>query len=318
MVSRRNFIKSMSVATYGTVVIPKIDFKNNKNNSNFKASLVSESIGLKTDAHKLISQAYNYNFNAISPLLGELVSFSPKQIDNYLEKMKIHNLVFDAGGLPIQFRSDENTFLKGYDELKANLPVLSELKIPGFVTWIMPTNQNHHYIENFNIHKTRLKKVAILLKDYNMRLGLEYVGPKTLMSRDKFPFIHAISELRTLVDSIQEENVGYLLDSFHMYCSEDTIKDYNFIELNDIVSVQINDAVLGRNPAQQIDLERNLPGVTGIIDLKVFLTIIKSKGYKGRISAEPFNKKLNDMDEKEKLQTVSESIHSTFNTVQNI
>jgi len=37
---------------------------------------------------------------------------------------------------------------------------------------------------------------------------------------------------------------------------------------------------------------RNLPGATGVIDLKAFLTIMKSKGYKGCISAEPFNKKM--------------------------
>ena len=315
--TRRNFIKSSSVLAISSVLTPKINLSKLRSETNFKSSLVPGSIGLKTDANRLIFQAYSYNFTAIAPLIPELVSFSSNQIETYLNKMDDHNLVFDTAGLPVQFRSDEKTFLKDYEELKINLPKLSTLKVPGFVTWIMPTNKKYNYFENFNIHKSRLKKVAILLNDYNMRLGLEYVGPKTLMSRDKFPFIHTISELKTLIDAIDEKSIGYLLDSFHMFCSEDTVDDYIFLESNDIVSVQINDAVLGRTVSEQLDLERNLPGVTGLINLKGFLKMLKSKGYDGCISVEPFNKNLNDMEENDKLKTVYDSIQNTFKTISN-
>lgn len=315
--TRRNFIKSSSVLAISSVLTPKINLSKLRSETNFKSSLVPGSIGLKTDANTLIFQAYSYNFTAIAPLIPELVSFSSNQIETYLNKMDDHNLVFDTAGLPVQFRSDEKTFLKDYEELKINLPKLSTLKVPGFVTWIMPTNKKYNYFENFNIHKSRLKKVAMLLNDYNMRLGLEYVGPKTLMSRDKFPFIHTISELKTLIDAIDEKSIGYLLDSFHMFCSEDTVDDYIFLESNDIVSVQINDAVLGRTVSEQLDLERNLPGVTGLINLKGFLKMLKSKGYDGCISVEPFNKNLNDMEENDKLKTVYDSIQNTFKTISN-
>ena len=315
--TRRNFIKSSSVLAISSVLTPKINLSKLRSETNFKSSLVPGSIGLKTDANTLIFQAYSYNFTAIAPLIPELVSFSSDQIETYLNKMGDHNLVFDTAGLPVQFRSDEKTFLKDYEELKINLPKLSTLKVPGFVTWIMPTNKKYNYFENFNIHKSRLKKVAMLLNDYNMRLGLEYVGPKTLMSRDKFPFIHTISELKTLIDAIDEKSIGYLLDSFHMFCSEDTVDDYIFLESNDIVSVQINDAVLGRTVSEQLDLERNLPGVTGLINLKGFLKMLKSKGYDGCISVEPFNKNLNDMEENDKLKTVYDSIQNTFKTISN-
>jgi len=315
--TRRNFIKSSSVLAISSVLTPTINLSKLRSETNFKSSLVPGSIGLKTDANTLIFQAYSYNFTAIAPLIPELVSFSSNQIETYLNKMDDHNLVFDTAGLPVQFRSDEKTFLKDYEELKINLPKLSTLKVPGFVTWIMPTNKKYNYFENFNIHKSRLKKVAMLLNDYNMRLGLEYVGPKTLMSRDKFPFIHTISELKTLIDAIDEKSIGYLLDSFHMFCSEDTVDDYIFLESNDIVSVQINDAVLGRTVSEQLDLERNLPGVTGLINLKGFLKMLKSKGYNGCISVEPFNKNLNDMEENDKLKTVYDSIQNTFKTISN-
>ena len=314
MINRRSFVKSISTISFGSVLIPN-QFTEMKGENYFKASLSPGSIGLKTDANKIISQAYKYNFSAISPLLSELISFSLKQIDDYRSKMKKHNLVFDAAGLPIQFRLDEANFLKGYEELKNNLPKISKFKIPGFITWIMPTNNEFPYLKNFNIHKSRLKKVARLLNKYDMKLGLEYVGPKTLMSRDKFPFIHTIAELRSLIHEIKEDNVGYLLDSFHMYCSEDKPSDYEFLKKEDIVSVQINDAVMGRSPSEQIDFERNLPGITGVINLKQFLSILKSKFYNGCISVEPFNKEIYNMEENKKLIAVSNSLQNTFNLV---
>ena len=105
MIKRRSFVKSISTISFGSVLIPN-QFTEMKGENYFKASLSPGSIGLKTNANKIISQAYKYNFSAISPLLSELISFSSKQIDDYRSKMKNHNLIFDAAGLPIQFRLD--------------------------------------------------------------------------------------------------------------------------------------------------------------------------------------------------------------------
>ena len=133
-------------------------------------------------------------------------------------------------------------------------------------------------------------------------------GPKTLMVRDKYPFLHTIGGLRELINAIGKKNVGYLLDSFHTYCAEDKLDDMKFLIADDIVSVQLNDGVIGRNPSAQLDQERELPGDTGIIDLKYFLDFIHSKGYHGPVSVEPFNKRLNLMDASLKLERVRSSL----------
>ena len=57
-----------------------------------------------------------------------------------------------------------------------------------------------------------------------------------------------------------------------------------------------------------MDLERELPGDTGIIDLKNFLNFIRNKGYKGAVSVEPFNKELNIMQVGAKLKRVRASL----------
>jgi sugar phosphate isomerase/epimerase len=182
----------------------------------------------------------------------------------------------------------------------------------GFCRWIMPTSNNLTYLKNFKTHKERLKECAKIIGDNDMKLGLEFVGPKTLMARDQFSFIRTIDELRELISEIGESNVGYQLDTFHLYCSNHSIEDLRFLNKDDIVMCQLNDAVNGRSPDEQIDLERELPGKTGLIDTAPFLNFLQEIGYDGTVSAEPFNKDLNKMNNEEAAKTTYDSIKNSF------
>ena len=306
MLTRRQFIQTTSFAGISPFLMNTVPFVDSL--KSFRASLNPGAIGLQCNAQELLDYAIMFNFSSVSPILNELVAFSPDEKKAYLEKMISHGIQFDGGGLPIEFRSSEKIFQQGLKFLQKNIKIFSSFNIPSFVTWIMPTHKSLTYHKNFNQHQKRLQQVATVLGEEGIRLGLEYVGPKTLMIRDKYSFLHTIFELRELINAIDKENVGYLLDSFHTYCAGDDLDKMDFLKTKDIVSVQINDAVIGRSADMQIDQERELPGDTGIIDLKKFLNFISSRGYNGAISVEPFNKEINIMETTEKLKRVRASL----------
>jgi len=305
MSNRRKFIQSFSVALTSPFLISSGLIGTRKT---LKASLSPGAIGLKCTANELLDYAIKFKFSAISPPLRELIQFKESDKKAYLEKMKKNEIVFDSGGLPIDFRTTESKFKEGFDFLVENINSIVSLNVSSLVTWIMPTHKTLTYMRNFEQHRTRLNKVATVLEDSGLKLGLEYVGPKTLMARDKYPFLHSINGLKELIKSIEKKNVGYLLDSYHTYCAEDKNEDLDFLKAEDIISVQLNDGVLGRTTATQMDLERELPGDTGIIDLENFLNLIRNKGYNGAVSVEPFNKELNKMEVKAKLKRVRASL----------
>ena len=305
MSNRRKFIQSFSVALTSPFLISSGLIGTRKT---LKASLSPGAIGLKCTANELLDYAIKFKFSAISPPLRELIQFKESDKKAYLEKMKKNEIVFDSGGLPIDFRTTESKFKEGFDFLVENINSIVSLNVSSLVTWIMPTHKTLTYMRNFEQHRTRLNKVATVLEDSGLKLGLEYVGPKTLMARDKYPFLHSINGLKELIKSIEKNNVGYLLDSYHTYCAEDKNEDLDFLKAEDIISVQLNDGVLGRTIATQMDLERELPGDTGIIDLENFLNLIRNKGYNGAVSVEPFNKELNKMEVKAKLKRVRASL----------
>ena len=196
----------------------------------FPVSALLIELSILLAAKVAVTSFSNFVFSSISPLLNELIAFSPDEKKVYLEKMISHGIKFDGGGLPIEFRSSEKIFQQGLKFLQKNIKTIASFNIPSFVTWIMPTNKSLTYLQNFNQHQKRLKQVAAVLEEEGLKLGLEFVGPKTLMSRDKYSFLHSISELRELIDAIDKKNMGYLLDSFHTYCAGDKTENMDFLE----------------------------------------------------------------------------------------
>ncbi len=306
---RRKFIISSGII--GTL-LPVSDILS-MNERKFKISLNPGSIGVKYNMNDLLKMAIKYKYEAISPNIYELENYNQEDSQKFIKKMNIKNISWDVAGLPINFREKKETFLDHLKNLEKHCKTMNKFGINKLSTWIMPTNQDLTYFDNFKLHSKRLKTIAKIIKDYNIKLGLEYVGVRTLMNRDKYPFIHTIKELKNLVENIGYSNIGYQLDSFHWYCSEDRLEDYNFLNNNNIITVDLNDAVYGRTRKNQIDFERELPSKSKVIDLKKFINFLIEVGYSGSVRAEPFNKKLNDMDDEKAVELTFNRLFETIN-----
>ena len=123
MLNRRQFIQTTSLAgisPYLMNTVPVVDSL-----KSFRASLNPGAIGLQCNAQELLDYAIMFNFSSISPLLNELVAFSPNQKKVYLEKMRNHGIKFDGGGLPIEFRSSEKIFQQGLKFLQKNIKIIA-------------------------------------------------------------------------------------------------------------------------------------------------------------------------------------------------
>jgi sugar phosphate isomerase/epimerase len=277
-----------------------------------KISLIPGTVGINVNANELLDLAIKNKFESIYPLINDLKKMSTMELSDYLDKMASNSISFDVSILPVDFSQTDSIFNDGIKVLKDYCKVMRKIDSVGFCRWIMPTSNNLTYLKNFKIHKERLKECAKIIGDNDMKLGLEFVGPKTLMARDQFSFIRTINELRELISEIDERNVGYQLDTFHLYCANHSIEDLRFLNKDDIIMCQLNDAVKGRTRDEQIDLERNLPGKTGLIDTAPFLNFLQEVGYDRTVSAEPFNKDLNKMNNEEAAKTTYDSIKNSF------
>lgn len=201
-------------------------------------------------------------------------------------------------------------------ELDKLVPMLDSAAAVGAyrsAMWIMPGSNELEFDANYAFHVERFAPVAAALRERGIRLGLEFIGPKTSADRFAYTFIRDLPGMMRLATDVGP-NVGILLDSWHWYTSGGTVDQLSALANRDLVHVHINDAPTGVERDEQIDNRRCLPGETGVIDIIGFLTALERAGYGGPVTAEPFSERVSalpaDEAAAENARSVLEVMHA--------
>lgn len=283
----------------------------------FTIDLVGGAIGVSANQRQAVELAAKHGFESVGADPGFLAGLSSDQLAEFKAFMVEKKIVFGAAGLPIEFRQDDAKFQDGLKGLPRAAAGLQKAGVDRVSTWLSPGSDRLTYVQNFRQHATRLREVAKILKDYGQRLGLEYVGPKTSWTRSRYPFIHTMAEMKDLIAEIGTGNVGFLLDSWHWWNAGETVEDILTLKGNEIVAVDLNDAPAGIPRDQLVDSRRELPCATGVIDVAAFLKALRQLGYDGPVRAEPFNQKLNAMDNEEACAATAASLKKAMALLDN-
>lgn len=281
----------------------------------FTMDLVCGAIGVRANQLEAIRLAHKYGFESVAPSAQYLAGLSDDQLGELLDELKKSNLVWGAAGLPVDFRRDEQKFRDGMGRLPELAKALQRAGATRMSTWLRPSHDTLTYLANFKLHVRRLREVAKILGDRGLRFGLEYVGPKTSWTGSRHAFIHTMAETKELIAEIGQDNVGLVLDSWHWYTAHENEKDLHSLTNSDVVACDLNDAPAGIPIDEQMDLSRELPATTGVIDLKAFLGALLKIGYDGPVRAEPFNKKLNAMDNEPAVAATAAAMKKAFQLV---
>lgn len=262
--------------------------------------------------HDLNVLAQRYGFESVSVLIKDLMKRSDSELDELAQDMKSRKLSWGVSFLYVEYRKDEQTYRDGLAALPAMAKVLQKIGASRMMTYIMSNHSELNYLQNFRQHATRLREITGMLKDYDIRLGMEYVGPKSIWSANKFPFIHTMAETKELIAAIGNPNVGFHLDTAHWFTSGENVSDLKTLENKDIVGCDVNDAIKGISWQDQPGYQRELPTATGIIDIQSFMEALVAIGYDGPVQAEPFNESLNKMDDEQAVRATAEAMKKTF------
>ncbi len=274
----------------------------------FTLDLCPGRIGVNANQQQAIRLAAKFGFESVEPDGGYLAELAEDQLSEVQATLKAENLVWGAAGLPVDFRRDDATFAADLASLEHIAGGLQRAGVTRVGTWISPAHAELTYLKNFRQHAVRLRAVAKILAASGLRLGLEYVGPRTSWTSKRYAFVHTLEETKELLTEIGADNVGVVLDSWHWYTAEETVADLESLTAAQIVAVDLNDAPAGIDVREQIDNRRELPAATGVIEIDAFLSALIKIGYDGPVRAEPFNQPLNALDNEPAVETTAKAM----------
>jgi sugar phosphate isomerase/epimerase len=311
--NRREFLRAAGAIAAAGVVSP---LANAAPNTRMKMCLNTGNIGVRANLAESIAMAVKFGFDAVDPNPKELAALSDSAMSTLLDDIAFKRLTFGsvAQGFPISGTDDAwAAFIK---DLSATGKALQRARVRRFVTWLSSADANLTYLQNFRLHARRVGEAAGVLGDSGVSLGLEYLGPKTMWARSKYPFIHTMASMKELIAEIGKPNLGFLLDIWHWYNAGDTVADVLTLKNQDVVAVHMNDAPAGIPIDQQVDSHRELPLATGIIDTAGFLNAINRIGYDGPAAAEPMSADLRKLPPEEALAKTAEAMKKAFALIQ--
>lgn len=315
-ISRRTFCRSAVAAAAALHLSPSfVQASQDNERVAFYKNLGGGHIGLRANQQQALDYAVKYGFDSMTPNLREFQNKSAAEIREWVATMKAKGIRYGAAGLPVEYRRDEDRFKADLAKLPKQATILQHMGVTRMATWISPGHPERTYLKNFELHKIRFREIAKVLKDHGIRLGLEFVGPRTSRMRNRFAFICTQHEAMELIEAIGTGNVGLLMDSWHWYTSHGTVEELLQLSNEDIVHVHVNDAPPDIPVDEQRDNRRRLPTTTGVIDLKGFINALVKIGYDGPVECEPFDRELRAMPDREKLEKTIESLNRLWNLI---
>ncbi len=267
------------------------------------------SIGVRASQAELIDLADRFGFESVTARPEEIAAAKPGA---FAELLGERGLQWGTAGLPVEFRAGDKRFEEDLERLPVLVEALKSEGVRRVSTWLRPSHPELTYLQNFDRHANRLRRVAQVLAEHDLRLELEYVGTQDLLVRARYPFVHTLAETQEFIARIGTGNVGVALDSWHWWTAGDSVEAIRELTNEEVVLVDLNDAPAGVAREDQLDNRRQLPASTGVIPIKEFLQALSVIDYDGPVRAEPFNQTLNDLDNEAACRATVQSLQKAM------
>ena len=253
--------------------------------------------------------AEQFGFDAVNADRSYLREHGPGKVARLLAQ---HGLVPAAFAFSAAFHGTytDREFSQSLEGFEQDLALGAEAGFRRCVGYVQPSSDTLDYYDHFALLCSRLRGVSKLLARYDVRLGLEFIGPTTMRLARRFDFVHTLDGLRALIAAAEAEKcVGFKLDAMHWYTSGAGLLDIEKLSPEEIVYVEINDGLKGDYGRFTLpEFERELPGATGTIDVAGMLRGIDALGFNGPVVVEPWNVQLRAMKPSDAIAMVKKAL----------
>lgn len=243
-----------------------------------RKGLTRAGVGQVGTLASFVQLAAEHRFQAVDADGSEIAEWiQSRGVDEVRKFLRTYGVDIGAITLAVDWRGGEDTFRSGLRQLAADAEAAAQVGCTACCTYVLPST-DWNAARFMAVATRRLRTCAQILGAYDVRLGLEFVGPHHLRRQWKHPFIWDLASTLDWINAIDEVNVGLLLDSYHWHTTSGTVEDLLDLAASSIVHVHLNDAH-NMPVADVLDNDRLYPG-EGVIDLAGFLQALQTIGYR--------------------------------------
>jgi sugar phosphate isomerase/epimerase len=259
--------------------------------------------------------AEKFGFEAVN---ADRIFLKEQGAPETIHLMKQHNIQPGAFAFSAAFNGcyTDSDFEQSLPGFEGDLSLCREAGFTCCVGYVQPSSDTLDYYDHFNCLLGRLKRVKPLLETYDVRLGLEFIGPTTMRVRRKYDFIHTMDGIRSLIGAANAQNcVGIKLDTLHWYTSGAGLLDIEKLSPEEVVYVELNDGLQGDYDRFTLpEFQRELPQATGTIDIAGMLRKLDALGFQGPVVVEPWNAQLREMAPGDAVEKVKLALDLSLKT----
>lgn len=250
--------------------------------------LSPSAIGVLARQSELLEIALTHKFQGLEIDINEVLkraqSTSAKQACRYLASAQVRIGGFE---LPIRWQGADAEFKADLSQLGTLLEVCSTLNADRCFTTVRPTCDQRPFHENFQFHVDRLGQVADALAPANMKLGLNFLAAASDRADGGFEFIHQADPTVLLINGVQRENVGLMLDTWRWFVGGGDVEKLRSLRGEQILSVHLADLPASFDASTIGEDQRLLPNEGGGIDFPSLFTTLEDLGFDGPLVLAP-------------------------------
>ncbi|MCM2533249.1 2-keto-myo-inositol isomerase [Neobacillus pocheonensis] len=225
-----------------------------------------------------------------------LIDHSLDELVEYFQTHHIKPLAFNA--LVFFNNRDEAGYKEIISEFKQMMETGSKLGIKYVVAVPLVTKEKILKRDIKNSCVEVLKELSDIAKPYGIKIAVEFVGHPECT-------VNTFGQAHDIVETVNRENVGLVLDCFHFHAMGSKIEDLKKADGSKIFILHIDDTE--DFPIGFLtDEDRVWPGL-GAIDLDGILSTLKEIGFSDVVSVELFRPEYYQLDAEEAIKTAKET-----------
>ena len=155
-------------------------------------------IGIRAGIQESIDLAKAVGFKGVDFDLGQVEGFGAEKLRDLCAA---EGLRIGGWGLPVDYQGTDEAFRTSLANLPAKAALAAKTGCTAFSTWMLSGSNDLTFGESFDRMKSRFREIGLVLANHGCRLGIEFLGPKTIRDGFEYEFIHTLPGMIELCDA---------------------------------------------------------------------------------------------------------------------